>query len=140
MKQEKSCGAVVYKTVNGELYFLVILSVLGHYGFPKGHVELNETEKETTIREVKEETGIDIEITSSFNATIRYIFKFKELEIDKEVNYFIATPLNDVLKKQDTEVDGVYWIKESEVLNVLTYNNSKEVFLKALNEIKNKRQ
>ena len=39
----------------------------GNWGFAKGHTEYGENEKQTAIREVKEETGLDIEIISDFS-------------------------------------------------------------------------
>lgn len=68
MKKEKSCGAVVFK----ENQVLLIKHVLGHIDFPKGHMEAGENEKETAIREVKEETNIDIILDSKHFATISY--------------------------------------------------------------------
>ena len=50
---EKSCGAIIFN--DGKV--LVVKQTSGFYGFPKGHVEIGETEKETAIRETKEETG-----------------------------------------------------------------------------------
>ena len=46
--------------------FLLIQQKAGHYGFPKGHVEKNETEVETAIREIKEETGLEVKIYNNF--------------------------------------------------------------------------
>ena len=60
VKKEKSCGAIVYRYLGTDLYILMIQMNLGHWSFPKGHVEGNESELETAIREVKEETNIDI--------------------------------------------------------------------------------
>ena len=57
MKQEKSCGAVVYaETGRGRLY-LVEKMLHGHFGLPKGHVEPGENERQTAEREILEETG-----------------------------------------------------------------------------------
>ena len=58
MKFEKSCGAIVLD----ENKVLVVTHQAGHTDFPKGHMEGNEIEEETAIREVKEETNIDIEL------------------------------------------------------------------------------
>ena len=55
MKLEKSCGAVVYTLKNGKPQYVIVQSLEGFYGFPKGHIENNETEKETAIREIYEE-------------------------------------------------------------------------------------
>ena len=60
MKNEKSCGAIV--ELNGKI-LLIKQQKSGNYGFPKGHVLPNESEIETAIREVKEETNVDIEIS-----------------------------------------------------------------------------
>ena len=58
-KQEKSCGAVVYNPKKHS--FLIIKMLNGNWGFPKGHTEDQETDIQTAIREVTEETGINIE-------------------------------------------------------------------------------
>ena len=65
---EKSCGAIIIHKTNKDNY--KVLLVKNHNGrywsFPKGHVEKGETEEETAIREIKEETGLDVEIVDSF--------------------------------------------------------------------------
>ena len=43
MKKEKSCGAIVYRKQEGVIQFLLIHQTLGHWTFPKGHVEDGET-------------------------------------------------------------------------------------------------
>lgn len=57
MKFEKSCGAIVFTRQNGEIEYVIIQSLEGWYGFPKGHMEQNETEIETALREVREKQG-----------------------------------------------------------------------------------
>ena len=72
MKKEKSCGAVIYKFEENELYVLLLKHNLGHWSFAKGHVESGETEVETAKREVNEEVGVDIEIDDSFRIMVSY--------------------------------------------------------------------
>ena len=55
---EKSCGAVLYQRRNGQLRYLIARSSSGHVSFSKGHMEEDETEWETAVREIREETGI----------------------------------------------------------------------------------
>ncbi|WP_373440063.1 NUDIX domain-containing protein, partial [Metamycoplasma equirhinis] len=94
---------------------------LGHWGFPKGHVELNETEKETALREVKEETNIDIEIIGNFE----YVTSYSPYEgTIKDVKYFLAIPISNYLKKQDTEISNLQWVAIKDALeNKITYHN-----------------
>lgn len=58
MIYEKSCGGIIYAEEAGARRYLIIESTEGVYGFPKGHMEKGETELETALREVFEETGI----------------------------------------------------------------------------------
>ena len=61
MKTEKSCGAVVLRKNQGRLQVLLIKHINGgHWAFPKGHVEPGETEEQTALREIKEETGLSV--------------------------------------------------------------------------------
>ena len=51
---EKSCGSVMYTEQDGEIKYILIANISGHFGFPKGHIEYGETEKQTAIREIYE--------------------------------------------------------------------------------------
>lgn len=131
MKYEKSCGAVV---LDGEKV-LVLQQTAGHWGFPKGHVEENETEIETAKREIKEETGIEVDINSQY----RYTEKYSPAEgIEKEVIYFIANKLGGEIKPQEEEVIQIEWLGFEDALNILTYQNSKEILKKVWKEYFNK--
>ena len=127
--KEKSCGCIVIE--DGKV--LLVKHNQGHWGFPKGHVEGNETEEETAKREVKEETNIDVEIIKGKRYTEEYITNKGN---DKEVIYFIAKKISGEIKKQESEIENIEWVEIEEVENRLTYNNSKELFKKVLEEIK----
>ena len=58
MLREKSCGAVVFLKKDNSTNYLLLNYAAGHWDFVKGNVEQNEIEKETVVRELKEETGI----------------------------------------------------------------------------------
>ena len=134
--KEKSCGAVVYKNENDGLKFLLVHQHNNHYSFPKGHVEDNETEIETALREIKEETNLDVEIDTNFRYQITYLVELKN--IMKDVVYFTATPKTFDLVSQEGEIDECVWCSYEEVLEKLEFDNIKEVFEKAYNYIKNK--
>jgi len=88
MQNEKSCGAIVYYREKGNFQFLIIQQNVNIYwGYPKGHVIEGESEEETAIREVKEETGLMVKIHSGF----RYIIEYRPRpEIIKEVVFFVG--------------------------------------------------
>lgn len=123
--QEKSCGVIVF--YNDKV--LLIKHNLGHIGFPKGHVEGMETEEETAIREVKEETNCDVEIIPGFREKITYSPK---KNITKDVIFFIGKPLNKELSPQLAEVQKVDFVNYKEALNLLTYQDEKDLLKKAL--------
>jgi 8-oxo-dGTP pyrophosphatase MutT (NUDIX family) len=60
MLHEKSCGAVVFFR-NVQLKYLLLQYEAGHWDFVKGNVEPNESETDTVLRELKEETNLDVE-------------------------------------------------------------------------------
>ena len=85
MKFEKSCGAIVYRKTQNQIDLLLIKNRYGgHWSFPKGHVEGAETEMQTALREVKEETGLDAR-----NAEGGYLFTYKRENPGEGDNYFV---------------------------------------------------
>ena len=130
MKQEKSCGCII---MNEKNQILLVHSNLGHWGMPKGHVEEKETEIETAIREVKEETNIDVEINENYRYTQNYITKKGN---PKEVVYFLARNKNNDLKVQLEEVSEAKWFTIDEAIEAITYNNSQEILRKLKKDLK----
>ena len=130
MKQEKSCGCIVLNQ-NNEV--LLIHSNKGHWGFPKGHVEEGETEIQTAIREVKEETNIDVEVIERYRYTQSYS---PEEGIIKEVVLFLGKNMGDNQKPQIEEVSEVKWFEFNEAIKKITYDNSREILLKLKEDLK----
>ena len=73
MLEEKSCGAVVFTLINGQRHYVIVRQLDGHHGFPKGHVEGEETELMTAGREIKEETGLEPEFIKGFRYVDEYL-------------------------------------------------------------------
>ena len=91
MPKEKSCGAVVFVRQKDGIKYLLLHYGAGHWDFPKGKQEKNETEEQAAAREIKEETGIeDIEFAEGFKETVKYFYKKDEETIFKEVVFFLA--------------------------------------------------
>lgn len=135
IKKEKSCGAVVYKYIDSDLYILLIKMNGGHYSFPKGHVEDNETEEQTALREIKEETNLDVIIDNKFREIVTYSPK---KNVIKDVIFFVALAKNDELIAQEEEVSEVMWVKATEAKDIITFESDKQIFNMAYDYI-NKR-
>ena len=133
--KEKSCGAIVFKKENDKIEFLLVYQNNGHYSFPKGHMEENETELETALREIKEETNLDVEIDSNFRTSIEYLLESKN--VIKESVYFVATPISFDLKNQEGEINECIWCSYEDTLDKLGFDNIKEVFRNAYDYIIN---
>ena len=73
MRTEKSCGAVVFRNKNDNIQVLLIRHLNGgHWAFPKGHVEKGETEEQTALREILEETGLAVELDNRYRQVVSY--------------------------------------------------------------------
>lgn len=123
MKQEKSCGAIVYRQNEGTTQLLLIKHrYSGHWSFPKGHVEAGERENETALREVKEETGLDITLQKGFRESVEYC---PSPDVKKQVVYFLGVPCGGVLQRQESEVSEICWLDISRAQREVTFNNDK---------------
>lgn len=132
MKQEKSCGCII---INDQNKILLIHHNVGHWDFPKGHVEDGETEVQTAIREVKEETNIDVEVNEEY----RYVTKYSPKEdVMKQVVYFLAKNINDNKQAQLEEVSEVKWFTYEDAMNTITYETSKEILTKLKKDLEKK--
>ena len=108
MQHEKSCGAIVYRKSHGNTEILLIKHInSGHWSFPKGHMENGETEIETAIREIKEETSVNVMIDPTFRETVSY---FPKRDTQKTVVYFIARAKNYDFVPQEEEIAEIRWV------------------------------
>lgn len=134
MLHEKSCGAIVYRRFHGNIEILLIKHVnSGHWSFPKGHVEGNETELETARREIKEETGLDVILDQTFRETVTYS---PRRDTQKVVVYFLALARNYDYVPQEEEIAEIRWVDILRATRMLTYENDKTIVNKARAAIK----
>lgn len=127
---EKSCGAIPFILQDGKLKFLLVRhneKSGNHWSFPKGHVEKGETEEETAVREVKEETNLDVGLLD-FRETINYKCK---VDVCKKVVFFIGYVENPDVKLLHDELQDYKWLDYVSAEKQLTYDNSIELLKKA---------
>ena len=130
---EKSCGAIVIHKSGDRYKILLVRNHNGrNYSFPKGHVEMGETEEETAVREVREETGLDVRIIPSFREVADYCPFGK---IRKRVVFFMAQTMSDKVHIQEEEIDSYIWVNLDEAHHRCTYDNDLRVIRKARENI-----
>ena len=131
MAQEKSCGAVLFKRHKEGAKYLLLHYQAGHWDFPKGNQEKNETEEKTVAREIKEETGIeDAEFVKGFKETIKYFYKKGEETVYKEVAFYLVESSTESVILSSEHI-GYVWVSYEHGIKKLTFNTSKELLRKA---------
>ena len=127
LKEEFSVAAVVY---NGEEYLLLKYG-LGHWGFVKGHKEEGESDEETILRELEEESGItDAVIIKGFHDDYEYYFKLKGDTVHKRVKCFLIRSNTKEVKISYEHVDFA-WLKLYEAIKRASFSNGKNILKKA---------
>lgn len=130
MKLEKSCGSVILRRENDTFLTLLVQNKNGgHWAFPKGHVEGDETEKETAIREVLEETGLTICINTDFRFVIQYS---PRQGVIKDVVYFLSVVNSAEVRRQVEEIDAICWVDLSLAESKVTFGQDKKVIRAAV--------
>ncbi|HLB61104.1 MAG TPA: NUDIX domain-containing protein [Patescibacteria group bacterium] len=142
MKREFSAGGIVYKhqrkaKSEQRITKWLICQHSHHKGwvFPKGLIGDtidNESREDTSVREVKEETGIDAEIVHEAPIVTKYWYQFNKEKIFKTVYFYLMKHKGGDFKDHDHEMMDVKWVTEEEVKKTLTYNNDRKAFEEAL--------
>jgi 8-oxo-dGTP pyrophosphatase MutT (NUDIX family) len=133
MPKEKSIGAIVFHKENFETKFLLLHYKTGHWDFPKGHVEENETEEQTLWRELEEETAINkkkAKIVPGFQERITYFYKQKNETMFKEVIFFLVESQTAEVKISP-EHKAFEWHPFEQALKKITFANAKQTLKKA---------
>ena len=131
MLREKSCGAVVFIKKDDPTKYLLLNYAAGHWDFVKGNVEPNENEKETVIRELKEETSITgAQFIEGFREAIAYFYRRQGLTIHKEVVFFLMEAYTDKVELSFEHV-GYAWLDYLHAMEKLTFKNARDVLQKA---------
>ena len=123
--EERSAGAVVYRKGDGGGRIYLLLQNAGRWDFPKGRVEKGESEGQTVLREVEEETGLkDLKIVPGFRKMIEYFYRREGKNIHKQVTYLLGeTKVERVTIS--FEHQGFGWFPYEEALDRASYDNSK---------------
>jgi len=128
--EERSAGAVVFTEGPGGRRYLLLQNAR-RWDFPKGNVEEGESELQTVLREVGEETGLNnIVIVPRFRRVIEYFYRRNGKNIHKQVVYLLART-KDSRVKISFEHQGFGWFPFSAAVKRVSYDNSKMTLAEA---------
>ena len=138
MKKEESFGIIPLVNKNGcwEV-FLIQLKHGRYWGFPKGHAEAGESPKETALRELKEETNLDlVRFLHDTPLSEQYQFTSERRRIFKRVEYFVAE-VTGVVILQELELQNGHWISVPEGIEKVTHPEGKAILIEVEKILKN---
>jgi 8-oxo-dGTP pyrophosphatase MutT (NUDIX family) len=134
-----SAGGVVYRRQGN----LVEFALCGRrhpetWSLPKGTPESGESIEQTALREVREETGLDVLLEVSLG-TIGYWFtrSADKVRCRKTVHFFLMVAIGGAFELHDPEFDDVCWFQSQEALRIMTYPNEQRIAEKALFKVEN---
>ena len=129
MRHEKSCGAVILHRDENGTKVLLIKNRSGNWSFPKGHVERGETEEQTALREVKEETSLSVVLEKGFReeSTYRIGRNTEKLGV-----YFLAFSKTLLVRIQYQEISAYTWVDVNDADEAISFDNDRRILRNAL--------
>lgn len=135
--REMSAGGMVYRKAEDGYYFVLILDAYDKWTFPKGHVDGTEKEEKAALREIGEETGLkDLKSEGYLGETEVKVHKPNEKPFRKLIKYYLVSTGDKNLQVPDTsELKDVKWYTAKEALDILGYENAKDIFVQGLEKL-----
>lgn len=136
--RERSAGGVVFRQNGTQFEILLIADRFGRWTLPKGKQEHGESDEQTALREINEETGIKGKIHRSLLTTTYTYTDPQHGTIAKEVHYFLVEATGGNIKPQLTEIERVNWFQPTQAWTLQQqegYANNTDVLLRAFQEL-----
>ncbi len=134
VEEPVSAGGVVYRRVAGGIETVLCgRDDPVRWSLAKGTPDEGETLQETALREVREETGLEVEIEAPIGS-INYWFadRVEEVRYHKTVHFYLMVSVGGATELHDPEFDVVEWFPEDQALKAMCYANEVEVLRHAL--------
>jgi 8-oxo-dGTP pyrophosphatase MutT (NUDIX family) len=130
---EVSAGGIVFRRVPGQApKYLLIRDSYNNWGFPKGHLEGDESPAQAALRETAEETGLDHLVLQGPIRVINWHFRFRGRHIHKYCHFFLfESSEGEVCPQVDEGITACQWRPLNEALEVLSYDNARGVLKRA---------
>ncbi|MBR6791208.1 MAG: NUDIX domain-containing protein [Oscillospiraceae bacterium] len=131
-KYERSCGAVVYCRQDHDIKYLLVCERSGFWVFPKGHMEAGESEQQTALREVKEETGLDITFIAGFRAEDEHdLAREGRPDVIKQTVYFLAEYKDQSFIPQESEISKIMLLDFESAMAALQFDSFRRILTQA---------
>ena len=130
---EVSAGGIVFRRPPAEgARFLLIRDSYRNWGFPKGHLEGDESPAQAAQRETCEETGLDSLVLHGPIRVIDWHFRFRGRHIHKYCHFFLfESPDGEACPQVDEGITACQWRPLPEALELLSYDNARGVLKRA---------
>ncbi len=129
-----SAGGIVIRRASGRAEIVVGSLRRERDGWtwtlPKGTPKPGESREQTALREVAEETGLEVRISAPLDS-IEYWFVQGGQRIHKTVDYFLMDAIGGDLAGHDHEFEQVRWITFAEAKSVLTFETERALVARA---------
>lgn len=136
---DKKGGALVYAKKDGNTLFALVHDVFGYWTISKGSIEEGENEEEATIREIKEEIGLDIKIEEKLGENEYVATHPSSGKSLKKVVYFLAqSEYKELELEHSGGLDGARWFELSAIPELRIYNDIIPLIAKAVEIISKK--
>jgi 8-oxo-dGTP pyrophosphatase MutT (NUDIX family) len=135
VREAVSAGGVVYRDDGGALMIALCGRIRpGTWNLPKGTPDYGETIEETALREVQEETGLEVEIERQLGH-IEYCFTREKKRFHKTVHFFLMGERGGSFDLHDPEFDVVEWFPAAQAARSLTFETEAEVLRRAIDAL-----
>jgi 8-oxo-dGTP pyrophosphatase MutT (NUDIX family) len=137
-RSEVSAGGVVYRRDEGsiELALAARRTRRGElaWGLAKGAIEAGESEEQAAVREVLEETGLEVEVESDLG-DIRYFYVWEGVRVRKRVHFFLMRATGGDVANHDAEMEDVRWFPMRTAIKRAAYKGEREVIERAADRL-----
>lgn len=137
--RETTAGGVVYRysPVTNKLQFLLVQDARNRWTIPKGHVEKGETTKQTAVREITEETGLEHITIKSWLGKVDFRFRRQQSLVVMLTHVYLVEAFKntDALVPEDW-MNGIAWFDAFDAVDKIAYEGTAKLMLLAINRIK----
>ena len=139
VRREVSAGGLVYRRRHdGELEFVLIRPKgADTWGLPKGHIETGESAEDAAVREVREETGLEVRHIEPLGE-VSYVFSWRDqpeaspVRIFKRVRFFTMEYEGGDSNSLEGEIEEVAWYGAEEASKRASYKDERGLIGKAI--------